>query len=441
MEQTEAGMSTNPPDPKPERRLDWPFLVVVVVAAVFLALAVFLRVNELQEGVDAGTSNRVAWGFLVVNYVTFIGLSAGGVIIASLVHILDIRRFKSIATFAELLAIISILLVPVFIFFDLGRPERAINLLLYGRIESPLVWTVIVLTTYLAVCATYLYYGVRRELVALENEPGRLRWLYRLILLGYKDVSPKAIARDERLVRRMSYLVLPLAVVLHSVTGLIFAVVSAKPGYNTALLPPLFVVSAVVSGIALVALVIVAAGKRVRLPVEKGVVEELGRILAILIPVLGYLLLMEWTVVFYGTDPGARNVWLFITQGAYAPLFWGLVLFGLVLPFLILAPRRTRTRNGVAVASAMVVFGIFLERYLIVEAPLLIPNLPGAVRPFAPTLTEILLVLGVYALGILLLALSTKLFPIGEAYRRLHRPAPAAPQEPVSSHASGESGA
>jgi len=425
----------------PRRRTDWPFLGIVVLASAALAVAAFLRWTELQEGVDAGTSNRVAWGLLVVNYVTFIGLSAGGVIIASLVHILNIKRFKSIATFAELLAVISIVLVPVFIFFDLGRPERAVNLLLYGRIESPLVWTVIVLTTYLAVCLAYLYYGVRRELVSMSKAPGRLQWLYRWMTLGNQDVSPAALARDERVVRRISFFVLPLAVVLHSVTGLIFAVVSAKPGYNTALMPPLFVISAIISGIALVALVIVVAGKRVRLPVEPGVVEELGRILAMLLPILAYLLLMEWTVVFYGTEPAERGVWTFITSGAYAPLFWGLLLCGFIVPLAILVPQRTRTRKGVGVASALIVIGVFLERYLIVEAPLLFPNLPGTVRAAVPTVGEILLVLGVYALGVLLLALATKLFPVGEAYKRLNGAEKPPPGQSLPSHDPGKSDA
>ncbi|HKZ63582.1 MAG TPA: NrfD/PsrC family molybdoenzyme membrane anchor subunit [Thermoplasmata archaeon] len=401
------------------RNVDMPFAIVVIGAAALFGAAAFIRLQELSVGIDAGTSDGVPWGLLVVNYVAFIGLSAGGVIVSSLVHILNIRRFRPIATFAELLAIISILLVPVFIFLDLGRPERAVNLILFGRIESPLVWTVVVLSTYLVVCVAYLYYGVRRELVALSERPGRLRWLYRLVLAGYKDVTPHALARDERVVRRLAFVVLPLAVVLHSITGLIFAVVVGRPGYNTAIMPPLFVVSAVVSGIALVALVIVVAGKRVKLPVERGTVEELGRILAILLPILGYLLLMEWTVVFYGAEPGPLNVWQFITSGSYAALFWAMVIFGLLMPFLILAPRRTRTRKGVAVASALIVFGVMLERYLIVIAPLLFPSLPGDVRAYAPTSSEAVMVAGVYGLGILLLALSTKLFPIGDMYVRL----------------------
>ena len=412
---------SEPPQTRPRGKVDVLFAAVVVVALAAFLVAAYVRAVELATGVDAGTTDQVPWGLLVVNYVAFIGLSAGGVIIASLVHILNIERFRSIATFAELLAIISIVLVPVFIAFDLGRPERAVNLLLFGRIESPLVWTVIVLTTYLAVCLVYLYYGVRREVVALGSRPGRLRWLYRLLVLGYWDVSPKALARDERLVRRIAFFVLPLAIVLHSVTGLIFAVVKARPGYNTAIMPPLFVISAVVSGIALVAFVIVVAGKRVRLPVAPGTVEELGRILAILLPILGYLLLMEWTVVFYGAEPGPLAVWSFITTGGYAAFFWLLVLVGLVIPFVLLANRRTRTRPIVAAASAMILVGILAERFLIVVTPLLFPSLAGGVEVYAPTLGEGLMVAGVYGLGILLLAFATKVFPVVTMYTELHR--------------------
>ncbi|OGS49391.1 MAG: hypothetical protein A3K68_02595 [Euryarchaeota archaeon RBG_16_68_13] len=409
------------------REFDLPFAIVVVAAAIALAAGLVVRLGELSEGVDAGTTDRIAWGLLVVNYVAFIGLSAGGVIIASLVYILNLKRFKSIATFAELLAVISILLVPFFIAFDLGRPERAINLVLFGRIESPLVWTVIVLTTYLVVCITYLYYGVRRELLALAERPGRLQWLYRLTLFGYRDASEASFERDARLVRRMSYVVLPLAIALHSITGLIFAVVGARPGYHTAIMPPLFVVSAVLSGIALVTFVIVVAGKRVKLPVEPGTVEELGKIMAILLPVLAYLLLMEWTVVFYGANPGPLNVWSFIATGAYAPLFWALVVLGLVVPFALLAHPRWRTRRTVGIASGLIVFGVFLERYLIVITPLLFPTLPGSIQLFAPSTSEFLMVAGGYGLGVLLVALATKLFPVGVMYDQLRHGKPERP--------------
>jgi len=412
---------------KVHREFDVLFAFVVVAAATVFAVAAYMRWNELLQGGDAGTTDRIPWGLLVVNYVTFIGLSAGGVIIASLVHILNLQKFKSVATFAELLAIISIVLVPVFIAFDLGRPDRALNLILFGRIESPLVWTVVVLSTYLLVCLVYLYYGVRREILALAESPGRLQWLYRLVLLGYRDSSPESFARDERRVHRISYVVLPLAIGLHSVTGLIFAVVVAKPGYHTAILPPLFVVSAVVSGLALVAFVIVAAGRRVRLPVAPGTVEELGRILAILLPVLGYLFLMEWTVVFYGAAPGPLNVWTYVTTGGYSVLFWALLIFGFLVPFLILAVRRTRTRVGVGVASALIVVGVFLERYIVVITPLLFPNLPAEAQSYVPTVTEMLMVAGVYGLGVLLLALATRLFPVGEMYAKLRGAEPGGP--------------
>jgi len=414
---------------KKAARFDTLFAGIVVIAAVLIAVGAYARSLELSQGVDAGTSDQVTWGLLVVNYVAFIGFSAGGVIIASLVHIMNLKRFKSIATFAELLAIISIVLVPVFIAYDLGRPERAVNLILYGRIQSPLVWTVIALSTYLVVCLVYLYYGVRREILGLAKKQGRLGWLYRAILLGYRDETPESFARDERLVRRLAYVVLPLAIVLHSVTGLIFAVVSAKPGYNTAIMPPLFVVSAVVSGIALVTLVIVVAGQRVKLPVPPGTVAELGKILAILLPVLAYLLLIEWAVVFYGAEPGPLDVWTFITTGSYAALFWFLVVFGLTIPFVLLALPRTRTHAGVGVACALIVVGILLERYLIVVTPLLFPNLPADVRSFTPSLSEMAMVAGVYGLGILLLALATKLFPVGEMYLSLRRSEPTAEED------------
>jgi molybdopterin-containing oxidoreductase family membrane subunit len=241
----------------------------------------------------------------------------------------------------------------------------------------------------------------------------RRRRLYRLLALGDTDVSPEALARDERRLRLLSILSIPAAVLVHSVTAWILGLVKSQPGWHTAILAPLFIVSAIVSGVALTALAGLVSRNLLHIRVCDHAIDALGRILCFSIPVLAYFLVAELLTEIYPREPSALHVMRETIVGRYAPVFWFQIFASLVVPFVILASRRLRTTTGVGIASLLVVLGVLAERWNIVIPPLTGHTyLPYAMAGYAPTFLELALTLGVYAGGVLVYLVVTRLLPM-----------------------------
>lgn len=464
---------------QPLQQIGLPYLLGVAALLTLIGFAVYVYLTQqLRYGLGVtGMNTPTYWGLYIVNFVFFVGLSAGGVIVASLVHAFNIERFRSVARIAELLAISCLLLAIVFITLDLGRPDRLFNLLRYGRVGSPLLWDVIVISIYLMVSMAYGYFGTRLDLVqCMKLFPDR-QWLYRLLALGYTDDSERAIARDRKILRILAVVALPLAVALHSVTAWILGLVKAKPGWHSALLGPLFVVSATVSGLALVSLTVAFVKKILKLPIKEELMEDLGRLLALAIPVLGYFLFAELLTVTFAAEPIKIAIFEEMIMGQWAPIFWFNLVIGLIVPLvilvkpsprlivaggavaalvlmpisalvplpsllgrffpgvalfpvwveyplvwmtllvialLILAHPRWAASTRVGLAAFLVVLGVLAERFNIVIPPELHPLLPYPHGAYAPTWVEYVIVAGVYAGGVLFFVVCSKLFPLVE---------------------------
>lgn len=464
---------------QPLQQIGLPYLLGVAALLTLIGFAVYVYLTQqLRYGLGVtGMNTPTYWGLYIVNFVFFVGLSAGGVIVASLVHAFNIERFRSVARIAELLAISCLLLAIVFITLDLGRPDRLFNLLRYGRVGSPLLWDVIVIGIYLMVSMAYGYFGTRLDLVkCMKLFPDR-QWLYRLLALGYTDDSERAIARDRKILRILAVVALPLAVALHSVTAWILGLVKAKPGWHSALLGPLFVVSATVSGLALVSLTVAFVKKILKLPIKEELMEDLGRLLALAIPVLGYFLFAELLTVTFAAEPIKIAIFEEMIMGKWAPIFWFNLVIGLIVPLvilvkpsprlivaggavaalvlmpisalvplpsllgrffpvvalfpvwveyplvwmtlfvialLILAHPRWAASTRVGLAAFLVVLGVLAERFNIVIPPELHPLLPYPHGAYAPTWVEYVIVAGVYAGGVLFFVVCSKLFPLVE---------------------------
>lgn len=401
---------------QPLVKTGWGYWVPVSGLVLLIAWALFAYIRQLWIGLEVtGMNTPTYWGFYIVNFVFFIGLSAGGIIVASLVHAFGIERFRSVARLAELMSISCLILATIFITLDLGRPDRLYHLLIYPRFESPLVWDVIVIVLYLLVGMVYGYFGTRADLVRCMDSLPQRRWLLRVLALGYTDLSESALGRDRRILKVFAVIGLPLAVALHSITAWILGLLKARPGWHSALLAPLFVVSATVSGLALLTASAVFSKRFLNLDIKEEVIKDLGKLLAFLIPVLGYFLFAELLTATYGKEPAGLHIFREMIFGSYAFVFWGNLVGGLVIPLLILANPRTRTELGIGLSSILVVLGVLAERWNIVIIPLLgHANLPYAPGSYTPTWVEMSLTVGVYAIGALFFALCVKIIPLVE---------------------------
>ncbi len=349
----------------------------------------------------------------------FVGLSAGGLIVASAGRLFGVKAFKPITRLAVLEATVAVILAATFILPDLGRPERILNIAFYFNLTSPMIWDITIVIVYMALSATYVWLYARADLAR------RGSWL----AFG-TGTSERAIARDERIKSAMAWIALPAAVMLHSITAWIFGLQISRGFWYSSIMAPMFITSALVSGRGLVILLALALRRVGRLAFSDDLVSLLGGLLAVFVSVEGFLLLAEYlTATYPGAPEGAAARRML--SGPYLPLFLAEVGGGLVVPFAILATRRLRRRPvWVAIAAGIAIVGIFVHRLNLVLNGLSYPNIdlpPGLPvgRPldgtsfamswfYVPTAVEWLIVIGVLAFGALLFTIAAWYLPMQE---------------------------
>ncbi|WP_303251456.1 NrfD/PsrC family molybdoenzyme membrane anchor subunit [uncultured Senegalimassilia sp.] len=321
-----------------------------VGAAVLVALMVIgfcAYVFQLTQGLCVtGMSNGVSWGLYITCFMFFVGLSAGGLIVASSAHVFHIESFKRVAMPAVITSTVCICCAGAFILIDLGGIQRIWNMFVHLNFTSPLAWDMCVITTYLVINILDIV------------------WLRR---------------GDERKVQMLSYVALPVAILVHSVTAWIFGLEIAKEGWYSAIMAPIFVASAMDSGLALLMCVLAASKKAGVLDCGEKLFADLARLLATFIAVDAFFIGCELLTVAYPGAAGATELLGIMTSGATAPFFWFEILGGLLVPFLLLASAKRRQRTGVVVAaSALVMAGVLCKRVWLLFTSFTMTNVYGA---------------------------------------------------------------
>jgi molybdopterin-containing oxidoreductase family membrane subunit len=400
-----------------------PVLAWLAVLAVLIGVGAAAFAYQFATGlVVTGMRNTVMWGQYILFFMFFIGLSAGGLIVASAGRLFGVKAFKPITRLAVLEATVAVMLAGLFILPDLGRPERVINILLHPNLTSPMVWDITIVIVYTAMSMAYVWLYARADLARRGS----------VLALG-TGVSEKALARDERIKSAMAWVALPAAILLHSITAWIFGLQISRGFWYSAIMAPMFVASALVSGLALVTLLALVVRRVGRIAFGDELVAFLGGLLGVFIAVEAFFVGAEFLTAAYPGSPAESGPVTRLLVGPFAPLFFIEAVGGLGVPFLILAVRRTRTRPGwVALASVIAIGGIFVHRLNLilnglsyapigVEPGVSIGVWQGATTSsfamsnwYVPTIVEWLVVVGILAVGALLFTIAVALLPIQE---------------------------
>ena len=219
---------------------------------------------------------------------------------------------------------------------------------------------------------------------------------------------------DRRILKTLAIVSIPGAVALHSVTAWILGLVKGQPGWNTPILAPLFISSALASGLAGVIVAVWAARRLFKIHIEDKIIFQLATFLFLSIPVLAYLLFTEFLTVGYSGSPTHIQVLEEILWGRFARIFWFDTIVGILIPFVLLGLPWTRTPGWIVVASLLVVVGVFAERTYLLLPSLMRGGPLDMTNSYGPTSTEWTLMAAAYSLGLLLFLLAGRLiFPHG----------------------------
>jgi len=392
----------------------------------FLTAVVFLGVFALYWQVSrghivTGMRDNVVWGVYIVNFIFFMGISYAGALISGTLHLFHSGWRKPIIRMAEFITIISLLIGPGFIMMCIGRLDRLPNLILFGRIQSPITWDVIAISTDIFGCILFLYLALLRDLAKLRDfdelkVPQWKKKLYKILALGYTGLPEQQI-RLKKATDIMAGMVIAIAIIVYSVLAWIFSV-TLQPGWHSTIFGPYFVIAAVYSGTGVLILAMYFFRKAYHLEeyITLKHFVNVGVIMLVLAAFFGYFTFSEYLTKWYGSEKNDEQLIGILFKDYYA-LFILSNYVGVLVPLIVVGFRKLRTINNITIAAFIVVVALWLNRYLIVvptlESPYIaIQDSREAWVHYSATWVEWSLTAGGVALFCLLFTLASKMIPI-----------------------------
>ena len=402
----------------PIRRTGPRFWALVVALLAVIGWGVYAYAVQIRDGlVVTGMRDRISWGLYIATFVFFIGISHAGTLISAILRVSNARWRTPVTRMAEFVTVVALVCGASFVIIDLGRPDRILNVFIYGRWQSPIIWDVLAITTYLTGSITYLFVPMIPDLALFRDRLGghssRWRgWLYRTLAIGWNGNAGQRRSLAAA-IGVLMILIIPIAGSVHTVVSWIFAMTLRVP-WDSALFGAFFVAGAIFSGIGI--LIIVMAVLRRAYHLEEYVTEKhflyLGYLMAAFAAIMIYANINEFMTHGYKLQEGVEFHFRQLFLAEFAPLFWFYLLGGLVSPIVIALLPATRTVRGFVLAAVLVTVAMWIERYFIVVTGLRVPLMPYEPASYAPTWVEWSLLAAGLALFALLITLFTKVFPI-----------------------------
>ena len=394
-------------------RIGWYLLLLVLLSIG--AYGGYLRITDGLQVTNL--SSTVPWGAWVAFYIYFVGLSAGAFLVSALANVFDVEALHEVEREALFVAVVSMLVALTFVLVDLGQMDRLWHPFVWRQPLSVLSWEVHAYVLYVIVLLGELYFSMRRDLVRQRDSADGLRSkLAGVLTLGRTDTTETALATDRRWLKRLGIVGIPLAIVfVHGGTGSLYAVAATREYWFSPLFPVLFITSAVVSGMALVALLYVLRTALTERSLDRSLLSRMAALLAGFVVIDASLKVLEAFISLYSLHPGEVGTWLTIMTGEMWWSFWIVMVgFGWIVPLVLLSRRSWRQNPRlVATASVSAVVGIVGTRFNIVVPPQVQPALDGLwAGYYVPSAPEWMLSIGIIAFGALVYTLGTELLPL-----------------------------
>lgn len=353
----------------------WMFALTVVA---LLGLHAYCK--QLVYGLaTTGMTDQVSWGFYIANFTFLVGMAAAAVMLVIPVYIYKNRDLHDLVIFGELFAVAAIIMAMLFVFVDLGRPDRFHHLLLrFNFPTSMLTWDVLVLNGYLLlnlhICGYLVYCAYRKR------RPSKVFYI------------------------PFVFIAIVWAISIHTVTAFLYSGLGGRPFWNSAVVAPRFLASAFAAGPAFLILTLGVLGRVTAYEVPPKAILTLRSIVTVALTINMFLLGSEAFTEFY-TDSahGASAQYLFLGlhgHTALVPWIWTAIGLNLLAMLLLYLPISRRPL-WLKAACVMLIVGIWIEKGMGMIVPAFIPSPLGEIVEYLPTVNETLVTLGIWAFGLL----------------------------------------
>lgn len=393
----------------------WAFVILLgaVVLWGFYAFAYQYRYGLAVTGMR----DVVTWGLYLVNFVFFIGISHAGTLISAILRVTHAGWRTPITRMAELITVVAIMTGALMPIIDMGRPDRVLNIIIFGRFQSPILWDIVSIVSYLFGSLTYLYlplipdFALMRDKLS-KNASGFKHRLYTIMAVGWQD-TPEQRKRLEKGIGIMAVLIIPIAISVHTVVAFIFSM-TMRPGWDSTIFGIYFVIGAIFSGIASILIVMAIFRKLYHL--EEYITERHFRLLSyLLLTALAlylYLTVSEYLTVGYKLETVEKQLLTNLMFGQNAPWFWFFVIGGMIVPAFLILFKKFPIIPRIVVAAILVNIGMWLKRFVIIIPTLEIPLMPFEFGTYTPSWVEWSITAGAFAAFILIFTLFSKVLPL-----------------------------
>ena len=358
----------------------------------FLALVIFVGflfyLRQYNEGLTiTGMSRDVTWGFYIAQFTFLVGVAASAVMVVLPYYLHNFKVFGKITILGEFLAIGAVIMCMTFIFVDMGQPLRIINVFRFPSPSSLMFWDTVALMGYLLlnVVISHITLSAERKGIAPP------RWIRPVIILS-----------------------IPWAISIHTVTAFLYSGLAARPFWMTAILAPRFLASAFSAGPALLILFCFLLRKTTKFDAGKEAIQKLATIVTYALAVNVFFIGMELFTALYSSIPEhiLHFQYLFFGLEGHAklvPWMWTSVTLAVLALLVLLNPKTRKNETILGFACVALVVGIWIEKGLGMVVTGFVPNPLGVVTEYWPTFPELMITLGVYGIGVMVITLLYKI--------------------------------
>jgi len=404
-------------------------MIWTVTLITICCIGIFAYIQQLKNGlVVTHMGDYVSWGIYISNFVFFVAISLVGSLITAIFRLANVPWRTPLTRISEIIAVSAITFAALIIIIDMGRPERMLNLFIHGRLQSPIIWDVIVISTYFCTSLLLLYITLLPDIRIMILEKEKLgksfSRLYQWLGSYWKGTEEQEKRRDKS-ITILCIVIIPVAFCIHTVTSWLFAT-TYRPGWDSTNFGAYFVSGAFLVGAGGVVVAMWVFRKVYHLEhyITERHFDKMGKILVMLALLYLYFNVNEYLVPAFKMKKEEAEHLTGLFTGEFAILFWFAIIVGMIIPILIVVFKKGRKPNPMFVAGLMVVIGAWLKRFLIVTPTLLHPFLPKFDAPlkynhYFPSWQEWAITAGSLAGVLLIITFFARVFPIISIYKTI----------------------
>jgi len=359
----------------------------IAILLSFIAIGFGFYLYQLNYGLGVtGMSRDVSWGLYIGQFTFLVGVAASAVMLVIPYYLHDYKKFGRIVILGEFLAVAAVAMCVLFIIVDMGQPMRVMNIFLHPTLNSIIFWDTIVLSVY-----------------ALLN-----------IVIGWTTLeAERKSLPPPAWVKPLIYLSIPWAISIHTVTAFLYAGLPGRDYWLTAIMAARFLASAFSGGPAFLLLSALVIKRFTRFDPGKEAIQTLSKIIAYAMIANVFFIGLELFTSFYSRMPGHMHPFQYLYAGAegygkLAPLMWVSNVAAVLSLILLLVPPWRKKENLLVAACILVFVALWIDKGFGLVVGGFVPNPFGEIHEYWPTAPEVLITIGVWAIGLFILTILHK---------------------------------